>query len=169
MHYNTTEERLRMPEYGRLVQQMAEHAVSIADRSKRQAYAKEIIRIMAHLNPKMRGVADYQHKLWDHLAYIADYKLDIDYPVEIHRRDTEQRPPRLSYPQGNIRYHHYGRLLEMAIQKAADMPDGPARKRLTGLIVSRMKRNLTSWRGPSAADAKVARDLESYTDGKIRL
>ncbi len=169
MHYNTTEERLRMPEYGRLVQQMAEHAVSIPDRTRRQAYAREIVRIMAHLNPKMRGVPDYEHKLWDHLAYIADYKLDIDYPVEINRRDTESRPPRLPYPQGNIRYHHYGRLLEQAIQKAAEMPEGPARQCLTALIINRMKRNLGTWRGASAADAKVARDLESYTEGKIRL
>lgn len=158
-----------MPEYGRLVQQMVKHAIGMDDRSSRQAYAEKIIRIMAHLNPKMRGVPDYEHKLWDHLAYISNYELDIDYPVEVSRHDERERPAHLCYPQNRIRYRHYGHLLERAIEKAADMPEGEAREHFVVTLAKRMKRNLAEWKGDGVTDEKVAYDLSNYTEGRISI
>ncbi|MBR1712911.1 MAG: DUF4290 domain-containing protein [Alloprevotella sp.] len=169
MDYNTQREKLRLPEYGRLVQQMAEYAMTIENREQRQRYAEHTVRVMGHLNPKMKGVPDYQHKLWDHLAYITDYKLDIDYPVEIQRRDTAQRPPRLEYPQAKIRHRHYGHLLEKALEQIGQMPAGKERDLRTYQIANRMKRNLAAWKGDGATDDKVARDIEAYTAGAIQI
>lgn len=168
IRYNTNEEKLRMPEYGRLVQQMVNHACKIENRAERQAYAERIVQIMAHVSPKMRNVADFRHKLWDHLAYIADYRLDIDYPVEIQHREHEA-PVHLCYPQSRIRYRHYGKLIERALNDVKAMPDTPARDRLLYQIANRMKRNLAAWKGDGATDEKVARDIEDYTDGRVKL
>lgn len=169
MKYNTNEEKLRLPEYGRLVQRMVQHAVEIEDRATRQAYAARIVRIMGQLQPKMRNVPDFQHKLWDHLAYISDYRLDIDWPVEVQRREEKTRPTRLSYPQSRIRYRHYGKLLERAIEKMQELPEGAKRERQLYQIADRMKRNLAAWKGDGATDEKVAHDIAAYTDGKVQL
>lgn len=169
MHYNTKEEKLRLPEYGRLVQQMAKHALEIEDRAQRQAYAEGIIRIMSHLAPQKRNVPDFEHKLWDHLAFITDYELDVDYPFEIRKKDPSQRPAHLCYPQGKIRFRHYGRLLERAINKAADMPEGATRQELVTTIANRMKHNLDAWKGDNVREDKVATDLADYTEGRIVL
>ena len=162
MNYNTQKKHLRLPEYGRLVQSMADHALTLTDRTQRQHYAERIVWVMGHLNPKLRNIPDYQHKLWDHLAYITDYQLDIDYPIEIQRRDANTRPTRLPYPKAHIRYRHYGQLLEHAIKKLRDIPEGEERTRYIQLMTTRMKRNLMTWKGDGATSDKVAHDLETY-------
>ena len=154
MDYNTSQEKLKLPEYGRLVQQMVEHAVAIENRAERQAYAETIIAVMGNLFPQMRGVPDFKHKLWDHLAYISGYRLDIDYPCEIEKRETGPQPAHLSYPGKPIRYRHYGHLLEKLIRKLAEIPEGSERDEL--------------WKGDGIEDAKVSEDLARYTDGAIR-
>lgn len=167
--YNTTREKLKLPEYGRLVQNMVEYALTITDRTERQAYAQAIVDVMAGLNPKMKDVDDYQHKIWDHLAYISDYKLDIDYPFEItEHRGAATKPERLSYPKSEIRFRHYGRLIEKAISELKDMTDEEEKKTLTRLVANRMKRNLADWKGDGVQDAKVARDIAYYTEGKVQ-
>ena len=169
MKYKTNEEKLKLPEYGRLIQKMVEHACTIEDRAKRQEYAQRIVRIMAQLNPQLKNIPNFTHKLWDHLAYMANYELDIDYPVEICKREEGSRPQKLSYPQGSIRYRHYGRLIENAIKKLSEEPDDEQRESRLLLVANRMKRNLAAWKGGSATDNKVARDLEIYSDGKLTL
>ena len=101
MKYNSQEERLRMPEYGRMVQKMAEQALAVEDRDMRLKYCEEIVRIMELMTQKQkkRKGIDLTQKYWDHLAYITDYKLDIDYPVEIQRHDSGQKPNHVDYPQ----------------------------------------------------------------------
>lgn len=169
MKYNTNEEKLKLPEYGRLIQKMVEHACTIQDRKERQEYAQRIVRIMAQLNPQLKNIPNFTHKLWDHLAYMANYELEIDYPVEICKREEGSRPQKLPYPQGSIRYRHYGRLIENAIKKLSEEPDDEQRERRLLLVANRMKRNLAAWKGGSATDNKVARDLETYSDGKLSL
>lgn len=166
--YNSTLQKLKLPEYGRLVQSMVDHAVTIADKHERQAYAEAIVQVMIGLNPKMSDVPDFQHKIWDHLAFMADYKLDIDYPFEIHEQEVNQiPPPKLSYPKSHIRFRHYGHLIEKAIDKLSNMEDGPARTEYVRLLANRMKRNLADWKGDGVQDSKVARDIAFYTDGKV--
>ena len=167
MDYNTSQAKLKLPEYGRLVQQMVEHAVAIENRAERQAYAETIIAVMGNLFPQMRNVPDFKHKLWDHLAYISGYRLDIDYPCEIEKRETGPQPAHLSYPGKPIRYRHYGHLLEKLIQKLAEMPAGPERDELTRIVAYRMKYDLAEWKGDGIEDAKVSEDLARYTNGAI--
>lgn len=166
--YNSTRKHLRLPEYGRLVQDMVDYALTLTDREERQHYAEAIVGVMVGLNPKMKDVTDYQHKIWDHLAYMADYKLDIDYPFEItEHRDGMKKPEKLSYPKGHIRFRHYGRLVERAMEELKTMPEGSERDELTRLIANRMKRNLADWKGDGVEDTKVARDIAFYTEGHV--
>ena len=166
--YNSTQEPLKLPEYGRFVQEMVEHALTIEDRAERQRFAESIAMVMEGVNPKMKDVPGFQHKIWNHLAYIADYKLDIDYPFEIDRYEGKKKiPEHLSYPKGNIRFRHYGRLLERAISELKTMPDDEERHELTRLIANRMKRNLADWKGDGIEDSKIARDIAFYTEGKV--
>ena len=169
MHYNTNEGKLKLPEYGRLVQRMAEYVVTIQDRAARQAYAERLAFIMERMIPKGQRAQDVAHKIWDHLAYLTSYQLDIDFPVEIRRFEPSMQPQRLSYPQGRIRYRHYGRLVERAIAKLRDMPAGTVRDQTLLLVANRMKRNLASWKSDNATDDKVAHDLSSYTDGQLTI
>lgn len=165
--YNAQEPRLLLPEYGRMVQEMALYALTIDNKDERQTYAEAIVSVMAGLCPQMRDVPDYQQKLWDHLAYMTDYKLDIDYPCQPERYDTSQRPQHLDYPHHKIGLRHYGYLTEAAIDILAAQPEGPERDVLTRVVANRMKRNLADWKGDGMDDAKVAQDLETYTDGRI--
>ena len=121
MEYNTQQRTLPLPEYGRSVQNMVDHALTIEDRAERQRCANTIINIMGGMFPHLRDVPDFKHKLWDHLAIMADFKLDIDYPYEIVKKESlEVKPDMLPYPHNGIRYRHYGRILESMIKKAVD-------------------------------------------------
>lgn len=165
--YNSTRGAVKLPEFGRLVQDMVEHALTIEDRGQRLRYAETIVQVMAGLSPKTRSIPDYRQKLWDYLAYLSDYRLDIDYPCEITRKDACARPARLSYPGGEVRLRHYGRLVGQALAQAEKMPDGEAKDTLVRLVATRMKRNLADWKSETAEDSKVARDIAYYTGGRI--
>ena len=112
MEYNTQQRKLPLPEYGRSVQNMVDHCLTIADREERQRCANTIINIMGGMFPALRDMEDFHHKLWDHLAIMADFKLDIDYPVEIVKKESlEIAPDRIPYSQSKIRYRHYGHFI----------------------------------------------------------
>lgn len=166
--YNTAEKRLKLPNYGRLVQTMIEHAVTITDRRQRQAYAEKIFSVMTLLNPQMRNTPNYKQTCWNHLAFMSGYELDVDYPCEIEREDEKKHTHRLSYPDNRIRYRHYGLLIEKTIKKLGTMPaDSPGRDKLISMTAARMKRNLSEWRGDGVENEKIGRDLSVYTEGKV--
>ena len=119
MEYNTQQRKLPLPEYGRSVQNMVDHALTIEDREERQRCANTIVNIMGGMFPHLRDVDDFNHKLWDHLAIMADFKLDIDYPVEVVKKESlEIKPDRIPYSQNGIQYRHYGRFIQDMIQVA---------------------------------------------------
>ena len=170
MQYNTQQPRLPMPEYGRSVQNMVNHALTITDREERQRCANTIIKIMGNMYPLLRDLPDFKQKLWDHLAIMADFKLDIDYPYEIVQPDTLKSPPeRIPYSNGRIRYRHYGFFLERLIKKAMEMPEGEERAQLVHLIAIQMRKNFITWNKDSVEIQKLISDLEDYTHGAIRL
>lgn len=167
--YNTTEERLRLPQYGRLVQDMVDHALTLADKPARQAYAERIVKVMAQLNPQMRSTPNFRQTLWNHLAFMAGYKLDIDYPYEIEVAE-ERRPHKLSYPGNKIRFRHYGHLLEATLAKIKETPaDAAGRDDLVRMAAVRMKRYLADWKGDGVENEKVGRDMAYYTDGAVSV
>ena len=170
MKYNTQEKTLPMPEYGRAVQKMVDHAITIEDRAERQRCANTIIAVMGNMFPQLRDVAEFKHKLWDHLAVMADFKLDIDYPYELVVPTTlHPTPERLGYPKGAIRYRHYGRCIEEMIKKACGMPEGEERDELLRLIAAQMKKEYVLWNKESVEDAKIIEDIREYSNGQICL
>ncbi len=170
LQYNTQRKRLPMPEYGRSIQNLVDYTVTIEDRAKRQRCAEAIIQLMGNMFPQWRDVPDFNHKLWDHLALMSDYKLDIDYPVEIVRAEkANERPRMLDYHKAPIHYRHYGSLLEKFIKVLATYPEGKNKDQLLTLVANHMKRSMLQWNPTVATDKKVVADLRDMTDGAIVL
>ena len=169
MDYNTQRPKLLLPEYGRIVQEMVDYAKTLPEKTQRQACAEAIVGVMASFASGRRQQPDFWHKLWDHLALMANYELDIDYPYEIVRRTDQARPVRLPYPQTRIRYRHYGHLIEELTRKLKEMPEGEERSQLAWLVAGQMRRSLNDWNKDALSDRKVAADLAAYTDGVVRI
>lgn len=170
MEYNTQKRVLPLPEYGRSIQNMVDHALSIEDKAERQRCANTIINIMGNMFPHLRDVPDFKHKLWDHLAIMADFKLDIDSPYELIIKDNlYTKPDAIAYPSSKIRYRHYGRTLEKMIKKASEYPEGEEKKQLVTLIANHMKKNYMAWNKENVDDRKIFQDLSEYTNGAIKL
>ena len=170
MEYNTQRKKMELPEYGRSVQNMVDHALTIEDREERQRCANTIINIMGSMFPHLRDVPDFKHKLWDHLAIMSDFKLDIDYPFEIVKKeDLVMRPERLPYSTGDIRYRHYGRFLGELVKKAVEIEDEVERKALIRLLAIQMKKSLSNWNKDGMEDQKIVDDLREYSQGAIDL
>ena len=170
MEYNTQRKKMELPEYGRSVQNMVDHALTIEDREERQRCANTIINIMGGMFPHLRDVPDFKHKLWDHLALMADFKLDIDYPFDIVKKeDLVVKPEQLEYPNGAFRYRHYGRFLEGMVKKAIEIEDEEEKKQLINLLAIQMKKDLNNWNKEGIEDQKIVDDLREYSNGAIDL
>ena len=170
MEYNTQRKKLPLPEYGRSVQNMVDHALTIEDKAERQRCAQTIINIMGGMFPHLRDVPDFKHKLWDHLAIMADFKLDIDYPFEVVKpEELVIKPERIAYPQGKIRYRHYGRFLDDLIKIAVEMENEQEKKRLINLLAIQMKKSFNNWNKEGIEDQKIVDDLREYSQGRIDL
>ena len=170
MEYNTQRKKMELPEYGRSVQNMVDHALTIEDREERQRCANTIINIMGSMFPHLRDVPDFKHKLWDHLAIMSDFKLDIDYPFEIVKpEDLMIKPEKIEYQNGGIRYRHYGRFLEGMIKKCSEVEDGEERMALIRILAVQMKKCLNNWNKDGIEDQKIVDDLREYSNGLIDL
>ncbi|MBR4296785.1 MAG: DUF4290 domain-containing protein [Bacteroidaceae bacterium] len=176
MMNNTDSQQLLLPEYGRNILKMVEHALTIPNREERLEYARRIIEAMGavDMNTEEFGEGyrkyslDYTSKLWDHLAYLSNYELDIDYPVEITKLSViSKRPECLPYPQRNMRYRHYGVLVEQLLDKVKELPEGNLKNNTLKAAGNRMKRNLADWKGDGITNDKVARDIAEYTNGEL--
>lgn len=170
MEYNTQRKKMAMPEYGRIIQNMVDYAVTLEDKAERQRCANTIISIMGNMFPHLRDVPEFKHKLWDHLAVMSDYKLDIDYPYEITpKSEMSTKPEPMAYPMKKIKYRHYGYLLETLMKILADMPESAAREELTLLTAIQMKRSLANWNKDALDDEKIIADIAAYTHGQVRI
>ena len=172
MEYNTQQRKLPLPEYGRSVQNMVDYALTIEDRGERQRCANTIVDIMGSMFPNLRDASDNNHKLWDHLAIMSDFKLDIDYPVEVVKKESlEIKPDRIPYSQHNIRYRHYGRYIQELIHIASDYSESEERKMLLlNLIANHMKKDYQNWNNKDGIEnQKVLDDLCELSGGKIKL
>jgi hypothetical protein len=170
MDYPTLQGRLIMPEYGRNIQQMIAHALTIEDREERTRCVKTVINIMGNMFPYLRDVNDFKHKLWDHVAIMSDFKLDIDFPYEIVREENlYTRPETLNYKNSRIRYQHYGRTLEEMIEKVAEYEDGEEKTELIRLIANQMKKCFLTWNKEVVDDKKIFDDLRELSKGKLDI
>jgi hypothetical protein len=168
MDYNSNRKKLVLPEYGRHIQQMVSHCVTIEDREERMRCAKTIIGIMGSMFPHLRDVSDFKHKLWDHLAIMADFKLDIDFPYEIPEPATFQtKPERVPYQNKKIKYMHYGRIVEELIQRAIVLEDEAERAHLVQMIANHMKKSLLVYNRDGATDERVMDDIKKFSGGQL--
>ena len=170
LDYNTQRERLLLPEYGREIQKMVDHAVTLESREERQRCAETIIAIMERMFPNNGGSADHRHKLWDHLALMSNFQLDIDWPCDVSQAARiASRPEPLAYPMKDIPVRHYGNMVFELFERLKTMPEGPERDELARQTANHMKRDLYQWSHGSADDEKVISDLARFTDGIIQL
>ena len=170
LRYNTQQSRLKLPEYGRNIQQMVDHCLTIADRDERTRCAHTVVAAMGNLFPELRDNEASRHKLWDHLAVMSDFKLDIDWPYEVIEGDRfNTAPAKVPYPFTRIKLRHYGRSIEQMIVKATAMEPGEERDRLVNLIANHMKKLQLIVNPDGVDDAKIYRDLAEYSHGELRL
>ncbi|MDE7153382.1 MAG: DUF4290 domain-containing protein [Muribaculaceae bacterium] len=166
--YNTQQKELLLPEYGRTIHKMVEHCMNIENRDERNLCAQSIIKAMGNLFPALRDGEDNRRKLWDHLAIMSDFKLDIDYPYEIIKPDSLQtKPDKISYSQNSFAYRHYGKNIIGSIEKAAQMEPGEERDALVSAIANQMKKVMLA-NSDSVEDERIYNDLLHISHGAIR-
>lgn len=170
MDYPTLTGKLIMPEYGRNIQRMVEYALTIETREERKKCVQSIINTMGNLFPYLRDVNDFKHKLWDHVAIMSDFQLDIDYPYEIVKQENlYTRPETIPYKNSRIVYMHYGRNLEEMIEKIANYPEGETKNELIRMIANQMKKCFLTWNKEVVDDKKIFDDLRELSHGKLDI
>jgi len=167
MDYNSKRKKLALPEYGRNVQNMVDYLLTIEDRDKRNKSAQNVIDVMGNLYPFLRDVPEFNHKLWDHLAIMSDFQLDIDYPYELPEPEALlEKPKKIAYNQHSIKYRHYGLTVERLI-KEAERFEGEERKIIIEQIANHMKKSFLNWNKSSVDDKKIFEDLKEMSHGKL--
>jgi hypothetical protein len=168
MEYNTTRNELVMREYGRHVQKMIEHLLSIEDPERRQRNAQAVIELMGFLNPHLKNVEDFRHKLWDHLFLISDFKLEVKSPYPIPTRETlKAKPEVLPYPKRHPRYSHLGKNLELVIQKALKEENPDKRLGFANAIAYYMKLAYSNWHKEMVHDDAIQSELSNITNNQL--
>jgi len=170
LEYNSQREHLIIPEYGRYVQKLINQITAIEDREKRNKGARYVISVLGNLNPHLRDVPDFQHKLWDQLFIMSDFKLDIDSPFPIPTRDVVQlKPERLSYPQNFPKYRFYGNNIKYMIDVARKWEEGELKNALIIVIANHMKKCFLSWNKDTVTDEVIFNHLLELSNGELNL
>ena len=170
LEYNSERKALAIPEYGRHLHQLIDHAVALENREERNKLAKYIIGVMGTLNPHLRDVPDFQHKLWDQLFIMSDFQLDVDSPFPIPTREViNLKPAPLPYPQNFPKYRFYGNNIKYMIAKANEWEEGELKNALIRVIANHMKKCYLSWNKDTVTDAVIFEHLYELSDGKINL
>lgn len=168
MDYNTQRVKLLLPEYGRNVQNMVNHMLSLTDYEERTQCAYSIVDVMGSMFPHLRDVDDFRHKLWDHLAIMSNFKLEINAPYALPDKSIlDEKPDRVPYSQSRIRYKHYGKVIVAMIEKAISIQDEFERKQLVFLIANHMKKSFLVWNKDVVNDGKILKDLSEMSNGLL--
>ena len=170
LEYNSSRNKLVISEYGRHIQKLVEHAMTLKDKEERQKMANGIIDIMGELNPQLRDVADFKHKLWDHLFVISNFELDVDSPYEkpIIEKLFEKPEP-LAYPNSKIKYNHYGKVIELMIDEAIKMEDQELKSKLVIAIANQMKKSYVNWNLDTVEDEVILNQLTKLSKGELSV
>ena len=170
LEYNTERTGLIIPEYGRHIQKMVDQAVGCPDKKERNKMAKAIIGVMGNLNPHLRDVPDFQHKLWDQLFIMSDFKLDADSPFEKPSKEVlNAKPEPLSYPQSFPKYRFYGNNIKIMIDEAVKWDSGEMKEALVLTIANHMKKCFLNWNKDSVKDQVIFDHLYELSETKIDI
>ena len=169
--YNTQKKKLIIPEYGRHIHEMIDQAVSLKDREKRNEMAKAIIGVMGNLNPHLRDVPDFQHKLWAQLFIMSDFQLDVESPYEKPSKDTyeKRKPNKLDYPQNYPKYRFYGNNIKLMIDFAITWDNTDLKGKLILTIANHMKKCFLNWNKDTVEDKVILDHLTELSDGKLKV
>ncbi|WP_293874068.1 DUF4290 domain-containing protein [Flavobacterium sp.] len=170
LEYNAQRVHLIIPEYGRHLQKLIDQATAIEDKAERNKAAKYIIQVMGSLNPHLRDVPDFQHKLWDQIFIMSDFKLEVDSPFPIPTKELiNLKPSRLEYPQKNPKYRFYGNNIKYMIDVANSWEDGEMKNALVKVIANHMKKSYLSWNKDTVTDIVIFEHLFELSSGKLNL
>ena len=169
--YNTQKKKLIIPEYGRHIHQMIDQAVELKDKEKRNEMAKAIIGVMGNLNPHLRDVPDFQHKLWAQLFIMSDFELDVESPYERPLKDAyeKRRPNKLDYPQNYPKYRFYGNNIKRMIDFAISWDNVDLKGKLILTIANHMKKCFLNWNKDTVEDKVILDHLTELSDGKLKV
>lgn len=170
MEYNSGRPKMIIAEYGRHIQKMINHATSIENKEERNRCAQSIIKVMGELNPHLRDVADFNHKLWDHLFIMSNFQLDVDSPYEIPSPEKlNEKPEPLAYPEANVKYRHYGKIVRQLITKAEEYEEGKEKDALVSSIANLLKKTYITWNNDSVTDEIILGDLKKLSNNKLSV
>jgi len=170
LEYNTERTGLIIPEYGRHIQKMVDQAVVCPDKKERNKMAKAIIGVMGNLNPHLRDVPDFQHKLWDQLFIMSGFNLDVDSPFPKPSKEIyEEKPEKLNYPQNHPKYRFYGNNIKKMIDVATNWDEGEMKKELIYVIANHMKKCFLKWNKDSVDDVVIFNHILELSNGKIKI
>ena len=170
MEYNTARGKMLLPEYGRNVQNMIQHAMEIEDREERNRAAQAIIEVMGQLNPHLRDVDDYRHKLWTHLFVMSDFKLDVDSPFEIPKEESlQEKPEPVEYPKSKIRFGHFGQYTQKILEKSKSLEDEGEREYMTNSMGNFMKKQYLIHNNNAVENNVIADQLSELSQGDLKI
>ena len=168
--YNTRRPQMIIPAYGRNIQKMVAHAKTLKDKEERNKIANAIISVMGQLNPHLRDIADFKHKLWDHLFIISNFELDVDSPYPIPDKETIfEKPEKMDYPTKKIKFKHYGKSVEDLINVAITFEEGDEKKALIETIVNLMKKSYLTFNRDSVDDDLIIADLKTLSNNQLNI
>lgn len=170
MEYNTTRGPLILPEYGRNVQNMIAHAMELPDRAERNRAAQAIIEVMGQLNPHLRDVEDYRHKLWTHLFVMSNFEFDVDSPYDKPKPEVlNEKPQRMVYPSGKIRYGHYGKYTQIILEAAKEVAVPEEKEFLKNTMANFMKKQFLAYNNDTVENHVIAQQLKELSKGELIL
>ena len=170
LDYNTQRKKLVLPEYGRHIQKMVQYVVQIEDREKRNEQVMALITVMGNLNPYLRDVHEFKHKLWDHVQLISDFEINIDAPYPLTSRESFQEKPKpVPYSTTPIKVMHYGRNIENMLKAVADREEGEEKQAMIATVAYYMKKQYVAWNKESVSDDLIFRDIKELSGGRINI
>lgn len=166
--YNVDEKKLLLPEYGRNIQRMLDHCLTIEDRNERTRCAMAISEIMATLFPAVLGENGDRRKIWDHINIMTGFNLDIDYPCDVLTlEEIKPEPEKIPYDKPLVKFRHYGRNIQDMIEVVAAMDNCVEKDQMIFLLANQMKKLLLINNPENSSDARVFEDIAIMTDGRI--
>lgn len=170
MQYNTARNHLILPEYGRNVQKMVEHASNIKDKSERDKCVKSIIDFMGQMNPQLRDIKEFTHKLWDHLFIMSQFQLDATSPYPMPEIEKlKERPQKMPYPKNKIKFPFYGAALENMINYVVKQEDNREKEIMTGMIANHMKKSYLLFNKHSVSNDTIILHLKQLSNNTLKL
>jgi hypothetical protein len=170
LEYNSERPLMIIPEYGRHIQKLVDHCLALETKEERDKMAKSIVDVMGNLQPHLRDVPDFKHKLWDQLYIMADFKLDVESPYpQLSKAELQEKPERLAYPKSASRYRYYGNNIQTMIDIALSWEDGDKKDALVFTIANHMKKCYLNWNKDTVDDVIIFKHLYDLSDGKLDL